>query len=107
MAPGQPPAHAWSIAGHMVHGALTYSILLQERPTTLARAVDILKAHPEYQGKWAKQLNADYVLQEDRDRMLFMLAARWPDDIRRDSNPYLGYGGTAPTTVWGPSWRWG
>jgi cytochrome P450 len=30
-----------------------------------------------------------------------------PFDIRRDSNPYLGYGGTAPTTVWGPSWRWG
>jgi hypothetical protein len=77
------PAFAWSRAGHMVSGAIAYASLKQDRPDVLARVVQILKAHPQFSGAWAKRL--DDAPDGDRDLMLFMLAARWPDDIRDDS----------------------
>lgn len=71
------PVHVWNAAGHMVHGALTYFALKQESPATIAKVLGILKAHQDYDKRWAKQID-DHEEQESRDLMLFMLAARWP-----------------------------
>lgn len=67
----------------MVSGAIAYAALKHDRPDVLARVARILKAHPQFEGSWAKRL--DDAPDGDRDLMLFMLAARWPDDIRDDS----------------------
>jgi S1/P1 Nuclease len=74
-----PSALAWNFAGHMTTAAICYDVLQQENPQALAAAVALLKQHPQYE-KWAKQL--EKVDEDNRDQALFMLAARWPDDIR-------------------------
>ena len=75
------PAPAWSMAGHMVTGAIAYESLKQDDPRALAAALALLKAHPSYDKLWKHQL--DKVPEADRDLLLFMLAPRWADDIRR------------------------
>jgi hypothetical protein len=74
------PAWAWNRAGHMVSGAIAYNVLKQDSPEVLARALDILKAHPQYDKLWKSQV--EKLPAEDRDMYLFMLAGRWADDIR-------------------------
>jgi hypothetical protein len=74
------PLLAWNKAGHMVSGAIAYAVLKQENPEALAKVVQLLKAHPQFAEHWSKRL--DDAPDGDRDLMLFMLAARWPDDIR-------------------------
>ncbi len=63
---------AWNKAGHMVSGALAYADLRQASPETLARVVALLKTP------------------EEQDLYLFMLTARWPDDIRQDPTFHHG-----------------
>src|SRR6185295_6827439 len=74
------PAPAWNKAGHMVSGAIAAAALKQDNPATFAKVVELLKAHPQYAERWSKRL--EDAPDGDRDLMLFMLAARWPDDIR-------------------------
>lgn len=74
------PARAWSVAGHMVTGAMTYEILKKDDPVSLQRVLVLLKANPLYERLWKNKL-AD-VPAGDRDLYLFMLAARWADDVR-------------------------
>jgi hypothetical protein len=74
-----PRALAWNKPTHQVIGAVAYDVLKQDSPETIARVVEILKHHPEYD-TFAKRLET--VPAEDRDRYLFMQAARWPDDVR-------------------------
>ena len=50
----------------------------------LARVLDLLKHHPEYETRWALQLNQPFIPAPERDLYLFMLAARWSDDVRND-----------------------
>ena len=73
---------AWNKAGHMVSGAIAYSTLQQASATALARVVELLKAHPHFSTKWTAEIAKPFVPPEERDLYLFMLAARWPDDIR-------------------------
>ena len=73
---------AWNRAGHMVSGAIAYSELTQASATALARAVELLKAHPYFPTKWTAEITKPFVPPEERDLYLLMLAARWPDDIR-------------------------
>jgi hypothetical protein len=73
---------AWNFGGHMTTGAIAYDVLEKENPQALAAAIALLKQHPLYDKMWAKQL--DNVDPENRDQALFMLAARWPDDIRNN-----------------------
>ncbi len=61
----------------MISGAIAYHVLRAESPQTLERVVALLKQHPEY-----SKFRLDAVADADRDLCLFMLAARWPDDIR-------------------------
>jgi len=75
-----PAAHAWNKAGHMVTGAIAYQVLKAETPEAIPKIVALLKAHPSYEQYWAKQLAK--LAEEDRDEALFMIAARWADDIR-------------------------
>src|SRR6266542_1575964 len=76
------PLWAWTKAGHMVTGAIAYDVLKQDSPETLAAALKILKAHPQYARLWKKDL--EKLPEEDRDRYLFMMAGRWADDIRQN-----------------------
>ena len=76
------PGRAWNRAGHMVTGAIAYDDLLKTNPGTASRVVAILRLHPQYESRWKPQLTG--MNEEDQERMLFMLAARWPDDIRGD-----------------------
>lgn len=75
-----PSAFAWNKAGHMFTGAVAYRDLRQSNPAALAKAVALLKKHPDFNSRWKPRL--DGVAEEDRDLYLFMLAARWPDDAR-------------------------
>jgi S1/P1 nuclease/metal binding Ada-like protein len=77
-------ALAWNKAGHMVSGAIAYADLKQANPQTLARVIVLLKTHPHFETKWAPQLTQLNLSSEEQDLYLFMLAARWPDDIRGD-----------------------
>jgi hypothetical protein len=69
----------------MVSGAIAYADLKQTSPETLARVVALLKHHPHYQTKWVPRLTQLNLSPEEQDLYLFMLAARWPDDIRGDA----------------------
>lgn len=75
-------AAAWSRSGHMVHGAIAYQDLRARDSLALRRVVALLKAHPDYESKWLPEIAKQDM--EDHDAMLFMLAARWPDDVRDD-----------------------
>lgn len=65
----------------MVVSAIAYDTLKKENPSALAKVLDILRQHPQYKDTWADRLQA--VPEDGRDRYLFMIAARWPDDIRK------------------------
>ena len=75
-------ALAWNRAGPMVSGAIAYADLKQASPQTLEQVVALLQTHPQFETKWKPQLNQSFVAPDERDLLLFMLAARWPDDIR-------------------------
>ena len=73
-------AHAWNIPGHMITGAMAYRILQQENPSAAAAVQGMLEKHPWYADRWRPDLEA--LPESQRTEMLFMLAARWADDIR-------------------------
>lgn len=76
------PLYAWNKPGHMISGAIAYDVLKKEDPKSLAKALTLLRQHPQYKDVIAQRLEA--VPAEDRDRYLFMVAARWADDIRNE-----------------------
>ncbi|URD53539.1 S1/P1 nuclease [Chroococcidiopsis sp. CCNUC1] len=80
------PAYAWNRSGHMVTGAIAYSELQQNDPQALANAIDLLREHPEYNSRWSSQLSQNTDSTLNSDQILFMLAARWSDDIRGNDN---------------------
>lgn len=75
-----PPAQGWNEPGHMTSAAIAYADLKERKPDVSAKVIEDLKKHPQYESKWAPQL--EEVSSNDRDLYLFMLAARWSDDIR-------------------------
>jgi len=92
----------------MVSGAIAYADLKQGNPETLARVIALLKTRPHFETKWVPRLTQLNLSPEEQDLYLFMLAARWPDDIRGDAafhhgawhyinHPYKPEG--QPTTV--------
>jgi hypothetical protein len=74
--------YAWNRATHMVTGAIAYRELQQTSPQLANRIVAILRQHPGYQTRWSAKLNDPSLSDDDRNQYLFMLAARWPDDVR-------------------------
>jgi hypothetical protein len=64
----------------MLSGAIAYQILQRENPATITNVRSILEKNPWYETRWKLQL--EKLPGAELDEMLFMLAARWPDDIR-------------------------
>lgn len=73
-------AQTWNIPGHMLSGAMAYQILQRENPSTISTVRSTLEKNPWYESRWKSQL--EKLPEPERDEMLFMLAARWADDIR-------------------------
>src|SRR5689334_11062834 len=73
-------AFAWNIPGHMLSGAIAYQILQQESPRTIPVVRSVQQNNPWYDSRWKAQL--EKVPGDERAEMLFMLAARWADEIR-------------------------
>jgi hypothetical protein len=68
------PALAWDDVGHMTVAAIAYDRLT---PAARGRAAALLKLNPQYQDWRAVAMG------EDEDRVAFLMAAAWPDFIKR------------------------
>jgi len=78
-------ALSWNIPTHMVNGAISYRLLYRDSPATIPKVRAILEKHPWYADRWRDGITK--LPDSQRDEMLFMLAARWADDIRtRDAS---------------------
>ena len=64
----------------MLSAAIAYQVLQQENPQTIEKVNAVLQKHPWYANQWHARLQDVSVA--ERDQVLFMQAARWPDDIR-------------------------
>jgi hypothetical protein len=74
-------AHAWNKPGHMVVAAIAYRELQRtNNQAVIDKVIAGLKKHPDYDRRFASKLSS--VRPEDQDLYLFMLAARWADDIK-------------------------
>ena len=73
---------AWDGAGHMAIAAQAFR---QLTPELQAQAVEVLKAHPNYQ-QWVKDYhpNPDVSL----GAYIFIRSSTWPDEIRGSGSPY-------------------
>jgi len=69
---------AWNTPTHMVIGSIAYRILENESPRAVIKT--LLEKHPWYADRWRD--NVEKLPESQRGEMLFMLAARWADDIR-------------------------
>ena len=74
------PVAAWNAPTHMVTGAIAYRILENESPRTVSVIKTLLEKHPWYADRWRDDV--EKLPESQRGEMLFMLAARWADDIR-------------------------
>lgn len=81
-------ASAWNKPGHMVTAAIAFHSLRDRNEETLERTVKLLERHPFFDLKWKAQIQS--VQTEDQALALFMLASRWPDDIRNDARYHHG-----------------
>ena len=77
------PALAWNDRGHMTVAFIAYK---QLTPTTRDRVNALLKLNPKY-NDWSATVDkeAPGALADDKDLMIFMIAATWADGIKRDS----------------------
>jgi hypothetical protein len=70
----------------MLSGIIAYRILQQENPTTIEKVKAVLEKHPWYAIQWQARLQDIPVA--EHGLVLFMQAARWPDDIRTWDKQY-------------------
>ena len=75
---------AWNDRGHMTVAYVAYK---QLNPTTRDRVDALLKLNPKY-SEWETTINQQVpnASQENKNLMIFMIAATWPDQIKRDKN---------------------
>jgi hypothetical protein len=64
----------------MLSGIIAYQVLRQENPPIIEKVKAVLEKHPWYANQWQVRLQDLPVA--DQGLVLFMQAARWPDDIR-------------------------
>jgi len=76
------PASAWNDRGHMSVGYVAYRLL---KPATRDRVSALLKLNPKY-NDWAAKVDKQMpnASADDKNMMIFMLAATWADGIKRD-----------------------
>lgn len=77
-------AFAWNKAGQMTSGTIAYDNLKARRPDVIPKVVKILTDHPQFEERWISLVGRPGVSGDKADKRLFMLAARWPDDVRDD-----------------------
>ncbi|WP_404713492.1 S1/P1 nuclease [Sphingomonas sp. MMS24-J13] len=82
------PAYAWSAQGHMASGAIAFDQLAANDAAAIDAIRRLMAAHPE-RARFDASL-AD-LAGPARDRMLFELMARWPDDVRRTQFDHPGW----------------
>lgn len=90
----QGNALAWNKAGHMVSASIAYQDLRTDHAAVVVEVVKILEQHPDFKQYWEPQLSG--LSEPEKSQRLFMLAARWPDDIRGKSEDrptwhYVGF----------------
>jgi hypothetical protein len=73
-------SHAWFSFGHM---AVAYVAYQQLTPEKKVRVAQLLKKNPYYNKQWKALIPAGTPV-DQRDLMLFMIAATWPDEIKSD-----------------------
>ena len=73
---------AWDGAGHM---AIAAEAFRQLPPELKAQAIEVLKAHPDYE-QWVKAYHPNPTV--DLAAYVFMRSSTWPDEIRRSGSPY-------------------
>lgn len=71
------PAYGWNDYGHMMVAYLTYK---QLTPEAKARVNTLLRLNPQY-SEWEKRVPAG-TPEADKQMMMFMFAATWPDKIK-------------------------
>jgi S1/P1 Nuclease len=76
------PLAGWNSFGHMVVTSVAYRNLDAQ---TRARVDKLLQLNPYYKSSWTKAIPPG-TASATRKRMIFMLAATWPDAIKRDSS---------------------
>jgi hypothetical protein len=77
------PASAWSDQAHMATGLIAYDQLATRDPAAIAVIDALIAAHPD-RARFDSALAG--LEGAERERRLFELIARWPDDIR--ATPY-------------------
>lgn len=85
-------SQAWFGFGHMAVAYVAYQKLTAEKKIRVAR---LLRKNPYYKTKW-KALIPKGTPADQRDMMLFMIAATWPDEIKSDST-YQNDGPSGPS----------
>jgi len=73
------PALAWNDQGHMATGDIAYDVLAERDPKAVAAIVALMRDHPDH-AAFERQLAG--LTGRARERRLFALMARWPDDTR-------------------------
>lgn len=91
-------SNAWFNVGHMAVAYVAYQQLTAEKKTRVAA---LLKKNPYYNKQWKALIPAGTPA-DQRDLMLFMIAATWPDQIKEKGSTYQNDGDTPPTD--GSAW---
>jgi len=91
-------SRAWFSVGHMAVAYVAYQQLTAEKKLRVAR---LLKKNPYYNKQWKTMIPAGTPA-DQRDLMLFMIAATWPDEIKEKGSAYQNDGDTPPTD--GSAW---
>lgn len=88
-------ARAWNDAGHEIVAYLAYKDLT---PPVRQRANQLLTLNPSYP-TWVNSLPSA-TSAANRDRLVFMIASTWPDQIKRDNAYHAdgSHGGNVPPT---------
>lgn len=73
------PAFAWGNQGHMAAGLIAYDRLAGRSPSTIVAIDALIAQHPDYARFDSALAGLDGA---ERERRLFALIARWPDDVR-------------------------
>jgi hypothetical protein len=72
----------WDGAGHMLIAAEAFH---QLPPELKAQAIELLKAHPDYD-QWVQAYHPNPTV--GQAEYIFMRSSTWPDEIRRSGSPY-------------------
>jgi hypothetical protein len=88
------PLFGWNSFGHMVVASVAYRNLDSQ---TRDQVDKLLALNPYFKTKWAKLIPRG-TASDDRKRLIFMLAATWPDAIKSDNDYHNdgSRGGDAP-----------